>query len=472
MAKAGPRRLPPHDSGASAAGRALGWVACFTVVLTATSALALAALSTRLDAPKVAAMEPAILVDLPPIESLDEPAPDASDVVSTAGASASTPLEAPPEKIEEPGSDEAPEEELAVEPPVEAEPDPQADDIVEAPQPPEPEAIQEPVEEQVAEPLPEPEPPVEEIVEAPEVTEPEAVEEPAEEQVAEPLPEPEPETPVEQAVTEELPVEPAPEDPAVAEQPQQAIVEPEETPEVAEDMSAPEAPVEAAPADEPSDTVVATGPPMPAPKPPPEPLATSEVFERKQAQAFELPVARPEPTAEMREVLEKERARIAAAEREAERRAEAQRAEARRQAEAREKEEARRRAERRTAARQEAARPTESRKGNPAPQARQATSRAAAAAATNSYNVEVRRAIERQKRYPARARPAEGTVRVSFTIGAGGGITGARLARSSGNSALDQAAMDAVKRARVPPIPKDVGKNSMSFTVPMTFSIR
>ena len=174
----------------------------------------------------------------------------------------------------------------------------------------------------------------------------------------------------------------------------------------------------------------------------------------------------------MRAVLEQERARIAEAERQAERRAEAQRAEARRQAEERQKEQARQRAERRTAERQETARPTESRTGKPAPQARQAASRAAAAAATNSYNVQVRRAIERQKRYPARARPAEGTVRVSFTIAASGAITGARLARSSGNQALDQAAMDAVRRARVPPIPREVGSNSMSFTVPMSFSIR
>jgi len=83
--------------------------------------------------------------------------------------------------------------------------------------------------------------------------------------------------------------------------------------------------------------------------------------------------------------------------------------------------------------------------------------------------------LNRHKRYPrsARSRGEEGTVQVSFTINASGAVTGARIARSSGNSALDQAAIDMVRRASpVPAPPPQIARSSMSLSVPVSFNLR
>ncbi|OXT00638.1 hypothetical protein B7H23_11090 [Notoacmeibacter marinus] len=81
------------------------------------------------------------------------------------------------------------------------------------------------------------------------------------------------------------------------------------------------------------------------------------------------------------------------------------------------------------------------------------------------------------RRYPGRVRSriasrvtggARGTVHVTFTVGRGGGLNGARISRSSGSSAADRAALNAVRRAApFPPIPSEAGRSSWSFTVPI-----
>jgi len=80
--------------------------------------------------------------------------------------------------------------------------------------------------------------------------------------------------------------------------------------------------------------------------------------------------------------------------------------------------------------------------------------------------------LNRYKRYPAGER-AQGTASVRFTIDATGRVTGVSLVRSSGSSALDQAAVDMVRRASpVPAPPPAIARASMRLTVPVHFSRR
>ena len=63
-----------------------------------------------------------------------------------------------------------------------------------------------------------------------------------------------------------------------------------------------------------------------------------------------------------------------------------------------------------------------------------------------------------------------GVVTVSFTISASGEARGIRISASSGQPELDQAAMDAVRRATpFPRIPAEAGRSSWSFSVPIAF---
>ncbi|MCW9699324.1 MULTISPECIES: energy transducer TonB [unclassified Avibacterium] len=89
-----------------------------------------------------------------------------------------------------------------------------------------------------------------------------------------------------------------------------------------------------------------------------------------------------------------------------------------------------------------------------------------------AYLSAIRKEIERQKRYPQRAKMMrkQGIVTVSFIIANDGSLNNVQLAKSSGNNDLDNAALDAVKRARsVGPKPAGV---SSSLTVPLRFSIQ
>jgi protein TonB len=76
----------------------------------------------------------------------------------------------------------------------------------------------------------------------------------------------------------------------------------------------------------------------------------------------------------------------------------------------------------------------------------------------------------RYPRYPASARTDTGTPSISFTLDRGGRLISARLARSSGSSALDQEAVAAAHRASpFPAPPAEMGGGSYSFTVPVRF---
>lgn len=99
------------------------------------------------------------------------------------------------------------------------------------------------------------------------------------------------------------------------------------------------------------------------------------------------------------------------------------------------------------------------------------TSRDAGNAAVSNYPGKVVSKLRRSLRYPAAARRARlrGEVHVAFTVTGGGGVSGARVVRSSGSPVLDQAALDTVRRAApFPPIPD--GRANWSFTVPLAFT--
>ena len=80
--------------------------------------------------------------------------------------------------------------------------------------------------------------------------------------------------------------------------------------------------------------------------------------------------------------------------------------------------------------------------------------------------------LNRFKRYPAGERET-GQAAVRFSIDPSGRVLSAALARSSGNAALDRAAVEMVRRASpVPAPPPAIARSRMSLTVPVRFSRR
>ena len=87
------------------------------------------------------------------------------------------------------------------------------------------------------------------------------------------------------------------------------------------------------------------------------------------------------------------------------------------------------------------------------------------------WGAAIRNRIERRKSYPSGARGASGTVTVRLSVNRSGALTGVAVAKSSGNQALDAAAVQAVKAAgRFPAAPNGLSDPSYSFTLPMRFS--
>ena len=91
------------------------------------------------------------------------------------------------------------------------------------------------------------------------------------------------------------------------------------------------------------------------------------------------------------------------------------------------------------------------------------------AAATEQYQSGVYARIRRAHRQPRGAR-FEGRVVVSFQVSGGGGISSVRVAASSGDPAMDQAALETIHRAApFAPIPASVGASSLNFAIPVDF---
>jgi protein TonB len=91
-----------------------------------------------------------------------------------------------------------------------------------------------------------------------------------------------------------------------------------------------------------------------------------------------------------------------------------------------------------------------------------------------SYKSKVLARLRSVKRYPeaARRKKLEGTAVLSFTINARGQVTAARISGRSGHASIDGAALAMARNAApFPPIPPGMGRQQMSFRVPIQFKI-
>ena len=106
-------------------------------------------------------------------------------------------------------------------------------------------------------------------------------------------------------------------------------------------------------------------------------------------------------------------------------------------------------------------------------QAASAASAGATASAIASYNQRVRAHLMRFHQYPSAANGQRGVARLSFTLSRSGQVSGSRLGGSSGVAALDAQAMAMIRQASpFPAIPPEVPKGSMSFSIPVEFTVR
>ena len=81
------------------------------------------------------------------------------------------------------------------------------------------------------------------------------------------------------------------------------------------------------------------------------------------------------------------------------------------------------------------------------------------------------RQLDRRKVYPrdARQRGEEGSVLITFSVNASGGISNVGVARSSGFPALDQAAIETARQASpLPAPPANLAGQSLSATIRFT----
>ena len=95
--------------------------------------------------------------------------------------------------------------------------------------------------------------------------------------------------------------------------------------------------------------------------------------------------------------------------------------------------------------------------------------------ALRAYQSQIRRKLERNKKYPpaAQARNITGVANIAFTVHRNGEVSGVRLTSSSGHAILDDEVRALLQRAApLPPIPKEIPKDSLSLTVPIRFSNR
>ena len=106
-------------------------------------------------------------------------------------------------------------------------------------------------------------------------------------------------------------------------------------------------------------------------------------------------------------------------------------------------------------------------------QAASAASAGATASAIDSYNQRVRAHLMRFHQYPSAANGQRGVARLSFTLSRSGQVSGSRLGGSSGVAALDAQAMAMIRQASpFPAIPSEVPQGSMSFSIPVEFTVR
>jgi protein TonB len=92
-------------------------------------------------------------------------------------------------------------------------------------------------------------------------------------------------------------------------------------------------------------------------------------------------------------------------------------------------------------------------------------------ASARAYNALVFGHMQRFKRYPASARGASGAVMVRFELNRAGSVVGSAVTKSSGNAALDQEALDLLRRASpFPPFPAAKPGEKDSYLAPVNFA--
>lgn len=102
-----------------------------------------------------------------------------------------------------------------------------------------------------------------------------------------------------------------------------------------------------------------------------------------------------------------------------------------------------------------------------------AMSAGAVASVIASYNQRVRAHLMRFHQYPSGGGGQRGVARLSFTLSRSGQVTSSRLGGSSGVAAFDAQAMSMIRQAQpFPPIPPEITNGSMSFTIPVEFTVR
>lgn len=105
--------------------------------------------------------------------------------------------------------------------------------------------------------------------------------------------------------------------------------------------------------------------------------------------------------------------------------------------------------------------------GKTAPQ-QQRASTAQIASAKARWDAQVGQRIARAQRYPRGTR-ASGTVVVKIKVTRQGRVVDASIARGSGDDTLDQAALRAVNRARLPAAPSELTDAAYFFQIPLAF---
>jgi protein TonB len=93
----------------------------------------------------------------------------------------------------------------------------------------------------------------------------------------------------------------------------------------------------------------------------------------------------------------------------------------------------------------------------------------------NAYKSQIRRKIERYRKYPPSARNnhIQGVATISFTLNRQGQVVAARLVKSSGFPILDDEAQALIQRVNpLPAFPKELEINTLELTVPIQFALR
>jgi protein TonB len=80
--------------------------------------------------------------------------------------------------------------------------------------------------------------------------------------------------------------------------------------------------------------------------------------------------------------------------------------------------------------------------------------------------------LERSKRYPPDAGGVRGVAVLAFNVDRSGGVHNARIAKSSGSSALDREALALARRAQpLPPPPAELSGAQISVSVPLRYNM-